>query len=1175
MIPQSLQSVFQLHEKFKRDEEVDENEQNMLATAMKANTELYSTEELETVDKIGEKINFSMFHAENADVTKLPSPDPKLSMSITRVTGERSPDPKLSMSITRVTGEPIGLLRCEMVVDAPFEQVSAFSFNDNSRQHISASDNDPDVLIRRIKQISAHAFEKLLVMHLRGHNRPRLFLTRHIWKRLSSHSIAIVCESIGSEKNCDLVKECDFPNYARVEIVSNCIYSRNGKDASSTKVNYCALLDFGGLFSSSMKSAGIQLMTTSCGEVCQHFQRDYEIDLKSRQEIMRYFDSADECFDFSNDELNDIKVCRTWIREFSGHDGPKTTFKTGNSCVAAVGYKMRESIFCNLSTTVKCSSSEALAFLLDIESRSLTGENDNNIKGGKKVLSEDGHTRFVRIMERTRREGFNGIELTCRKIVWCRNFDEIYCFMSPYNDTESGGEDMATQSAGRFLAQTILPTMRMFLRRESSRNRSMKRAMSARFSRKNTRQIEISVGLRIVSIGEDLSTVEMVVDLPSQKKGSKRSKEGLISSSEKRDVSNILENLFEYRMLSSMQHDFQRWRSPESLDESDGKVIGEALMNKSTSLFDSKERTAKARRDRLRLVVHEYTGMKILLTKEPWLLMMIETILVETETSFYVKMEKRTLSKLCLLTNQDGHTLGKSFLYHLSRAVTEEGCIQSLLEHHPALREFAGSHAFFKPLLTTIGGEIKHAETWHKLILSISSAAFSLFDVASDIFTIVYYRNVDLVEEANLITFFVSLSLGLQLMLVYVIHRHDSSALAREVLGTLTFTKPALNKWRVLTNAKVTGREMLNYVTEMMAFKLTEVFAESIPVTVLQVSTILTAQSINNIVLLAMLASVAFVAEGVTYLTFMKDISLEGRKSGKLFYGFAPLSGIRLHIVKIAMYMLSFCQLIGKSLAIAIIFQMGGRPLTAFVFSCEIGVYLLYKVLRGDFYHWLRLPTGFSTIMSLVERVAGKIVCDFTAMVHLRHPKEVGGFYWMLNMVYTQVSVFVALASIGEIDDSERAIKKRELWIIGVVLSLLWLLALFLLLRFSAPAYRHTFYNLLTTKQYNHLFFKDGDNRTRMKLITQSDRGSWRVFEDEVREWLTEVWGDLINEKPTWLTENLIAKIPQDLLPSIQYSEISGSRSGIQRVGLALKLLKTKTASLRVENFRTPKPTNE
>ena len=120
----------------------------------------------------------------------------------------------------------------------------------------------------------------------------------------------------------------------------------------------------------------------------------------------------------------------------------------------------------------------------------------------------------------------------------------------------------------------------------------------------------------------------------------------------------------------------------------------------------------------------------------------------------------------------------------------------------------------------------------------------------------------------------------------------------------------------------------------------------------LQVNTILTSNKLDPLLLLGLLSSAAFVAEGVTYLSFTADISEENRRSEKLFYGFIPLSGKKLYAVQASMYLLSFCQLLGKAIEVSVLMQIGQKTLVSAVLGCEIGVYLLYKVIRGDFRYW-------------------------------------------------------------------------------------------------------------------------------------------------------------------------------------------------------------------------------
>jgi len=91
-----------------------------------------------------------------------------------------------------------------------------------------------------------------------------------------------------------------------------------------------------------------------------------------------------------------------------------------------------------------------------------------------------------------------------------------------------------------------------------------------------------------------------------------------------------------------------------------------------------------------------------------------------------------------------------------------------------------------------------------------------------------------------------------------------------------------------------------------------------------------------------------------------------------------PLHGLRLVVVKWSMYLLSFCQLLGKSLEMAILVQIGGKTLAVSVLGGEMVVYLVYKLVRKDFRYWMPLPQGTSLVSSFILRVTVKVICDFT-----------------------------------------------------------------------------------------------------------------------------------------------------------------------------------------------------
>ena len=221
--------------------------------------------------------------------------------------------------------------------------------------------------------------------------------------------------------------------------------------------------------------------------------------------------------------------------------------------------------------------------------------------------------------------------------------------------------------------------------------------------------------------------------------------------------------------------------------------------------------------------------------------------------------------------------MGSSFLKFLNVAATQEGAFASWVKKHPAMNEFSANHEFFKPLMLKIGKATRTSANWQKLGLSIVTALMSMLDVATDIYTINIYRGLGKHETVDLMILFVLLSLALQLLLVVAVHHRNKRKMLIEMLGTVTFTKPAFNKFRVLTNAKIKGHAIMPPVSEMMMFKMCEVFSESIPMSVIQVGNVLESEVLDWMVVGALLTSVVFVAEAVSYMTYVKDISEDSR----------------------------------------------------------------------------------------------------------------------------------------------------------------------------------------------------------------------------------------------------------------------------------------------------------
>jgi len=143
----------------------------------------------------------------------------------------------------------------------------------------------------------------------------------------------------------------------------------------------------------------------------------------------------------------------------------------------------------------------------------------------------------------------------------------------------------------------------------------------------------------------------------------------------------------------------------------------------------------------------------------------------------------------------------------------------------------------------------------------------------------------------------------MQCILVYFNHRYDSHRLKKEIIATLTFTKPALNIFRVLTKQRLNGHEMLDHTTELVYFKACKLVLESIPCTVLQFAAFMELEiSAGELtywgVVFSLLVSALATSHTVMYMSYIKDITITNKTVEEDINGFVPLSGRNKTFVK-------------------------------------------------------------------------------------------------------------------------------------------------------------------------------------------------------------------------------------------------------------------------------------
>jgi len=187
----------------------------------------------------------------------------------------------------------------------------------------------------------------------------------------------------------------------------------------------------------------------------------------------------------------------------------------------------------------------------------------------------------------------------------------------------------------------------------------------------------------------------------------------------------------------------------------------------------------------------------------------------------------------------------------------------------------------------------------------------------------------------------------------------------------------------------------------------------------------------------------------------------------------------------------------------------------------DMALYLLQKVARGDFHYWLPIDGAFGLFISLILRVIVKIITDFMGVIHFRHPVELGGLYWTANMFLALLTSIVCVW-VGDGGTTE--------WALVGEASGLWILTFVLFLLLAKKGYRKTFFSTATGKQQLIDGFKVDDDAIKASVLKKNKK-MWREIRGAAKTWVLNNWWRWQEEKPKWMTESWLAKLPDDFVP--------------------------------------------
>jgi hypothetical protein len=343
--------------------------------------------------------------------------------------------------------------------------------------------------------------------------------------------------------------------------------------------------------------------------------------------------------------------------------------------------------------------------------------------------------------------------------------------------------------------------------------------------------------------------------------------------------------------------------------------------------------------------------------------------------------------------------------------------------------------------------------------------------------------------------------------------------------------KPAVDAFRVAKGEKQEAGQALDPLTEMTYMKGIEMFAEAIPGVIIQLMAIATSdKDVATAAWVSLTISALTTGYASATISYDWDTDPVKREQTPDFYGYVPANPKKRSIIFASMTLFSAGMFLIRCMTIVVLGLIGGSWVALYI-GGDLVFYLIIKILRGDFWYWLPAGGKVEILSSIVCRVLVKVITDFTSIPHFRHPYEVGGFYWMFGFVLTMgslpVATIIAESNAQKIEGIHLA-RAVTMYFIPVTL-----LCFAVFLWNIEKKYLGTFFSLQRGNDFTTALFTEAEkDESKAEAVLNNSRYHWRSIEDDVKKWVECNWDLWEAERPNWLNDAWMARVPVEFIPT-------------------------------------------
>ncbi|GMI17500.1 hypothetical protein TrLO_g6041 [Triparma laevis f. longispina] len=1062
-------------EEFRQDEKMDRALVMDRATYLKDNweNEVYSEEENGLLKRAQEKFESGLMG---------------------RWKSLRSPDPFVAMDWVFDEGACHIVGRAVCILDAPLEYCAANELARDARGRYKEY-FDFGGLDRKLVKVNNHCDIYHLVIDFGNGISPREFLTKCVWKRLDEKTLIV-----GFEDTDDV----EFPigsvggqrgKYVRASAKSFWKYERlpDVEGVPQTKVMYCQMVDLRGSIPKLASHSASKIVDALAyvSRMRLKFDKSVEIDARRRAKIVTMI--AEEPIDVEKGEeyLNEFE---TMFKDKAGCERPKRVYGLADGKVYA-------DMFGGLGwgkTTVSCNAEleEVVAFFWDFCSRAnmeLTCDNERSCKDGPPG-GRDGRGDKVRMVNRRLKidsstaAGHRDRECTS-KLRCCRlDQDTTIVSMTPVEkDVESEGRQSLLRRIGSVFDGKFLAV-----------------------------EAQEKIYLRLRRIGPKKTVIDCAVQFE------------LGMSVSFRATRAFVERHLKY--IADVSVYFQRLVPLEACKAEDGVGMGYDILWKASS--------PKKRLERLAEVVDRSRTLRELSLVHSWF-----PVMLRSSCRGNLSLNRVIATKMDCLEEKEAIQIGKNLIASLKSKKLVDAGVDVWKNQNRAVKELSEKYEWLEPMTVVISKGIVKTAAWGLLWRVTLGAVLSITDLVTDIMVLKLFSDGGEAMHVfrNLSIFSLTFSLILLLLTVFYQHsNHGPLRIMKETVIVLIGMKAPWDAYKVAMGAEQEKGAQFDPMMELAISKCVELFAESIPSILIQTSAVIkTLQSgdqISSTALFSLLISVLTTGYVSATLSYDFDTDPKKRAFNPEFYGYVPDFPTKRALLFFTLINLSAVQVLIKSIFVALLGYLGSLYLVVYM-AADMFLFLCYKLARRDMNCWLPMEDNIgSKTLFIFLRMMVKLIVDFTGCVQFRHPFELGGLYYSINLFTPLIGLGLLLAFVdmgGAFNDS--VVKTLSNFTLLLGAGLVLLAALFLLL--MSKKYRHTFFSVETGKQMTMRTFLHGDDYTR-SLIFGTNKSHWIDIEDKVAQWLQFGWYRWEDERPDWFTDEWREIVPAKYKPKMSMRQM-------------------------------------